>query len=67
MTSQCAGPVVMLKLAGQNTAQAPSWDMMRASSGKRMSKQMHRPKRPNSVSKTQISSPAVKVSDSLNL
>ena len=56
----------MLKLAGQNTAQAPSIDMMRASSGKRMSKHTHRPILPNSVSKVQTSSPGVKVSLSLN-
>ena len=40
-------------------------DMMRASSGKRMSKQMHSPSLPNSVSKVQTSSPGAKVSLSL--
>ena len=36
--------------------------MSRASSGKRMSKHMHRPSLPNSVSKVQTLSPGVKVS-----
>ena len=64
-SSQCAGPVVMLKAAGTNSTFAPRSVMSRASSSNRKSKQMQSPIVPQGVSNVVMSLPGVSVSDSM--
>ena len=64
-----AAPVALtfLNAAGTKITFAPSFTIIRDNSGKRMSKQSMTPILPNSVSNTVSLSPAVNVSDSLNV
>ena len=63
-SSQWAGPVVILKAAGTRRTFAPERAIRWASSGKRKSKQMHRPILPQGVSNTVTSEPGERVADS---